>query len=1212
MMPSRLKSLELQGYKTFASRTLFEFADMITCIVGPNGSGKSNIADSMRWVLGEQSYSLLRGKKTEDMIFSGSEHRPRAGMASATITFDNANNWLPIDFSEVAIMRRAYRDGTNEYLINGQRVRLKDVSELLAQSGLAERTYTIIGQGLVDAALALKAEERRRLFEEAAGIGLYRTRREEALRRLETTQRNLERVQDILAELQPRLRSLERQARRAQEYDQVRADLKVLLREWYGYHWHKAQIDLSEAQALAHQRETSLDQVRQGQSSLDEQVSALHETIQSLRARLNTWHRQIAELHSQREQIIRSLAVADERERAYNEQSQNLMSEAARQVEEQAIFESRQAALQLEITAREEELEEAQNQVQQARAAVATRQAERRAIEEKLQFARQHSGNLNQQLNKLQARQIEMHNQQTRNLTVLEQIQKTAIAADIEYSQALEHLHSAKKAHELALEKRKKAESELQNHQEKLLNLNHQLQQGNQQTAAQMAEQARLKARLDVLVQAENAFSGYGEGAKLLLQAAGQAKLSGARQALSNQLEVPEEIETAISAALGEYLDAVLMDHTPDDALDLLGEAAKRGVLLPIASMKPVKNLPDMAELAGWVGVAASLVRAPAELRPIVDLLLGQVIVVRDRAAARRVLGHLSIQNYEAITPAARAVTLAGEVFFASGPVLAGAGERQGQGLLSRPRQRKELNEQISAAGQLIAEQQAELSSLSKLQIEYQAVEQQLRQAVKDARQVEDQATLEAGRVQNIKEQAERQSHWQKEQARRLQAELDESASLVEQLVVELKNLEEQSIQARNLVRGYRSQLDELILDDLQATLAHWTTRQAVNERALQDGRDRFGELTASVNRSQTTHSQILFRRQEMESSLVELETDRQISRTRAGELAVEIDELDKLIQPAEIDLAGLEEKQTGIQSMQTSARQALSAGEHNYAQGRIQLARRQEILENLRRRIEDDFGLVAFEYEDEVSGPTPLPLDGMVEQLPVVHTLAIDIEENIKRQRSQLRRMGPINPEAQTEYQEVSERFAFMSDQVADLAKAEVDIHEVIRELDGMMQREFRKTFEAVAGEFRQIFTRLFGGGSARLVLTNEDDLANTGIDIEARLPGRRSQGLSLLSGGERSLTATALVFSLLKVSPTPFCVLDEVDAMLDESNVGRFRDLLRELSHNTQFIVVTHNRNTVQAADVIYGVTMGRDSASQVLSLKLDQVSQVVGETA
>src|SRR5512137_314560 len=244
----RLKSLELHGYKTFASRVAFEYPAEITAIVGPNGSGKSNIADALRWVLGEQSYSLLRGKKTDDMIFYGSEQRARASMASATITFDNSDGWLPIDFSEVAITRRAYRDGQNEYLLNGQRVRLKDVSELLAQSGLAERTYTIIGQGLVDAALALKAEERRRLFEEAAGIGLHRSRREEALRRLDTTKRNLERVQDILAELKPRLSSLERQAQKAQEYEQVRADLRMLLRDWYGYHWHRTQKDVARAQ----------------------------------------------------------------------------------------------------------------------------------------------------------------------------------------------------------------------------------------------------------------------------------------------------------------------------------------------------------------------------------------------------------------------------------------------------------------------------------------------------------------------------------------------------------------------------------------------------------------------------------------------------------------------------------------------------------------------------------------------------------------------------------------------------------------------------------------------------------------------------------------------------------------------------------------------------------------------------------------------------
>src|SRR5512137_321033 len=268
-MPTRLKSFELHGYKTFASRSEFVFSDGITAIVGPNGSGKSNIADALRWVLGEQSFGLLRAKKTEDMIFSGSENRPRAGMASATVVFDNSDGWLPIDFTEVGITRRAYRDGENEYLLNGQRVRLKDVSEVLAKSGLAERTYTIIGQGLVDAVLALKAEERRRLFEEAAGIGLYRSRREEALRRLEATQHNLERVQDILAELLPRVRSLERQARRAHEYEQVRDDLKAALRTWYGYHWFRVQKQVSESHEEAGQQGQRRDDLRAEQEGVD-------------------------------------------------------------------------------------------------------------------------------------------------------------------------------------------------------------------------------------------------------------------------------------------------------------------------------------------------------------------------------------------------------------------------------------------------------------------------------------------------------------------------------------------------------------------------------------------------------------------------------------------------------------------------------------------------------------------------------------------------------------------------------------------------------------------------------------------------------------------------------------------------------------------------------------------------------------------------------
>ncbi len=387
-MPLRLRSLDLQGYKTFAAKTRFEFAEGITAIVGPNGSGKSNIADALRWVLGEQTYSLLRAKKTEDMIFTGSEQRSRAGMASAGIMFNNEDSWLPVDFSEVGLARRAYRDGRNEYLLNNQHVRLKDINELLAQSGLSERTYTILGQGLVDASLALKADERRRLFEEAAGIGLYRTRREEALHRLETSLRNLDRVLDILSELEPRLKSLERQSARAQEYGRVQADLRVLMHEWYGYHWHRAQQNLTEANTLVRTQETRLKEARDSYENIRQEFSVFRERMNGLRARLNSWHRQSAHLHEDRETVSGNLATIEERERSLLDNRQEGLGEQSRLAEEYKIAMERVSMAEKETADCLTEFNEAQTQALAAQTSLNNRQAEKSQIELDLDNAR--------------------------------------------------------------------------------------------------------------------------------------------------------------------------------------------------------------------------------------------------------------------------------------------------------------------------------------------------------------------------------------------------------------------------------------------------------------------------------------------------------------------------------------------------------------------------------------------------------------------------------------------------------------------------------------------------------------------------------------------------------------------------------------------------------------------------------------------------------
>ncbi len=407
-MPLRLKSLELHGYKTFASRTVFEFAGGVTAIVGPNGSGKSNIADCLRWVLGEQSYTLLRGKKTEDMIFSGSEHRPRAGMASAEVLFDNAANWLPLDFSEVALTRRAYRDGHNEYLLNGQHVRLRDVNEVLAASGLSERTYTILGQGLVDASLALKADERRRLFEEAAGVGLYRVRREDTLKRLENTERNLERVQDIMSELEPRLRSLERQARRSNDYAGAQADLRVLLREWYGYHWHGAQRDLQAARENVRLHEARAAEAREALATAQAKHAEFRERLSALRARLNGWHRASSELHSQRESVNLELAVQDERQRSLTTTQAALLSDLEPAIREEKLARERFEEFEQETRQLEVELGDARQQYASALQSLQARQSERNAAESELQAARESVSSLNTRKAESQARLDEL------------------------------------------------------------------------------------------------------------------------------------------------------------------------------------------------------------------------------------------------------------------------------------------------------------------------------------------------------------------------------------------------------------------------------------------------------------------------------------------------------------------------------------------------------------------------------------------------------------------------------------------------------------------------------------------------------------------------------------------------------------------------------------------------------------------------------------
>jgi chromosome segregation protein len=1195
-MPLRLKSLELHGYKTFASRTGFEFPGMITAIVGPNGSGKSNVTDGLRWVLGEQSYSLLRGKKTEDMIFTGSDQRPRAGMAACTIIFDNSDGWLPIDYSEVAITRRAYRDGQNEYLLNGQRVRLKDISELLAQSGLSERTYSIIGQGLIDNSLALRPEERRKLFEEAAGIGLYRGRRNESLTRLEVTRRNMERVNDILVELAPRINILEKQAKKAEDFDRIKADLRLVLREWYGYHWYKGQEEASKSHDNQMIQEKHLEEVKNKHENLNKQIADLRKEIQNLRDEINAWHSQASDLHIEKEIILKELAVRDERVRSLTDQINAYELDITRLEEEirsgklsldEITNESQEIKSELDSSIEKEtQLKKQIGEIQSKRDQVDNvikdlrkmiSNLETGSIKNRIQL--DEKSNRHKVLDKsyadITASLVELkHNSQMANEKLLH-AQKVNDDLTIKFQTIEDYLSSKTKESNLA-----KTEIDLLQKEKTILE----------------QSLSKLKIEIEMLEQAERNLIGYPSGTKSLLQAIRKGDLSGFTNALSSQMIVDEKYEHAIGVALGEYTDAILLNKNsdPNKALSMLEiEQNGRTAIIPEGWIKstPKVQKPDHK---ACIGNALDCIQYPRELNPFYELLLSRVLVITGRQYAREIL---ALVPEDVIL-----VTLMGEIFFHNGKII--GGKNNANARISRPRQMQDLQSRLEKLTPQLGNIDSEMS---KKQSYLDSLLVNIKQKNDEKRVIEIDQNKATGEYQTILMQLEktnRQLDWNISQEAGIKGEITILENDINVLTESyLENQKEIELLNNKLKSSY-TELNSFSLDELKRDLSYSQTNIAVNQRAINELNKRITEKSTQIRNNSIVLENLNGKLSINKLAIQEIETGKSGRKLDESQKNRILSELQEKIQPAETHLKVLDEQYNALLTVEENSQQMVNNAEKFFTQAQMDFFRKKEAVDQLQRRIEEDFGLVAFDYGKDISGPTPLPFEGMVEQLPVIKEITPELEESISRQKTLLRRIGSVNPEAKEEYESTKERFDFLTQQINDLTQAEENLKHILVDLDILMKSEFQKTFNAVSVEFPQMFNKLFGGGSARLVLSDPEDLNESGIEIHARLPGKREQELTLLSGGERSLTAVALIFALLKISPTPFCVLDEVDAMLDESNVGRFRDLLLELSKEIQFILVTHNRNTVQAANVIYGITMGRDSTSQMVSLRLDEV--------
>jgi len=1204
----RLKHLQLHGYKTFATKTEFLFPSGITAIIGPNGSGKSNIADAVRWALGEQSFTTLRGKRTEDMIFAGSQSRPRAGMAEVILTLDNSEGWLPVDFSEVTVGRRAYRDRQNEYRINGNRVRLRDVLELLSQSGLSRRTYTIIGQGVVDAVLSLRAEERRELFEEAAGIAHYRDKRDDALRKLEETQHNLERVRDIIAEIEPRLKRLKRQAERTREHVELSSHLEQLLRTWYGHRWGRTVASLDEAQAIARQRSAQHQERLQALQALTDQIDQIRQSQGELRRQLGDWHRQSSGLHAQAENGQRELAVLAERSHQLAAQREEHLSGIATLDARLAAQAGRVQQAQAELVAADETLGEREQEARTFQAAFDARQAQREAALRARDAAREREATLRARVAQCQSRQ-----------GALEERIATLTAQSAENQAQITHLKQ-----QLAARSAEASQVEAQLGQlDRELEQAHQAHTGREQErqalAAQLEQQqadlrrlreteAQVTARFDLLSQLRRDFAIYGQATRALLT----ADLPGVHGALAQLTQVPPdaspELSTAVEAALGAYSGAIVVTDwgAAAGALRHLRSTGVAGRVILLA-LEPPSTLQtaQRARRQDALGLEplSTQVRCDAALRPLVDRLLGQAYLVPNLPAAHKSLPHLS--------PGALCVTPEGQVLRGDG-VIEGGRAAEKTSPLTQEQEWAELNTRRVELG---ARREALEATVAETRTALDSIQEQLAQSSVALDELRARRVTQSAARDQVRGQIDRlqqEMDWRASQV--TSAQTDQAALRQEQdeLAHEIAELNQTQVALAAEIKEIGADLESLTTEALSEQLTGAQMAVAAARQTRQGQESILRELQASLDGMTQEHQA---RRQRVDTFREKeqrvAERAAQMNQDHAA-LSAHLEALTAQIEPAETHLTELEQRQATLERSERQARARLRDFENHLTSAQLAVQRREDELARLRGRIEEDLGLVELEMGPSLSGQTPLPLHPLVSKLPTVEALPEGLEDEIKRLRSQLRRLGAINPDAPADYKEALERHTFLQEQSADLITASDSLHQVIAEMDGLIEHAFRQTFKAVAAEFEAAFTDLFGGGKAHLELTAPDDLTHTGVEIVAQPPGKRPQALASLSGGERSLTAVALIFSILKVSPTPFCILDEVDAMLDEANVGRFREMLKSLTAHTQIVIITHNRGTVSAADTIYGVSMGADSVSQTYSLRLegDELKKAVGQ--
>ncbi len=1227
-----LKRLDAQGFKSFANKTTLEFAPGVTCVVGPNGTGKTNVADSLRWVLGEHASRALRARKTEDVIFAGSDKRAPMGVAEVSITLDNSGQWLPVDYDEVVVTRRAYRSGDNEYLINNNKVRLRDVIELFQRAQVGQNSYAFMGQGMVEQVLSLRPEDRRALIEEAADVRLYRHKLEDAQSKLKATRENMDRVRMLVREIEPRISQLERQAGRAVKYQELARELAVTLHAWFSHQWREVNEQMLAAITTHDQRVTEQGDAKVAAKACEDGLVQLRAAIDERRS---------------------EIAIRDGRQRSLQDYARDLERRAALDTERGKMLDERMRELEAELAAL---------RADEAAQVAATPPADTSELEVTLGAARAELQSHRERLAVVEKDLLGLQRSALANEQTAARARSQADDLSHRIDEAMAAGARLRLERENAVGDRAKALPELAAWARGFAVIVHELRDAAprlegaiierthavEATAAARRQQTEsdaalrdlrsradaLEVRLEVLEQIESHPQAPDAGVRAVLEAGGLIKrelvaedvvIEGVRGVIGQLLRVSSGMERAIEAALAENLYAVVVDRQADmrKAIDLLlGGDAGRATIYALDNLSEQRPIHLIKE-RGIVGVASAMVKCDGRYRKLVDTLLGRVVVVEDLATAhrfvRRGLAHA-------------VATLDGILLRPVGSVAAGSAAAV-QAQFTQDRELGDIPEELDALRPQIAQREAALAAALG------AIQSNERRAADLDREIE------AGRASSLaleRRLAAARAELPAFRARlrtiavdsaRRDAEIDRLVSRQEALTAErethmrdaLAAEEREQAERRSIAEldAARAQLQPLVAE--QASVVAHLDGEMRSVRQVTDGeraaRDRVARQIASKQdqqaKAQHEAQQIVAR---LESTQAEMTAKN-----------VEIESQRNELEPARRELAQFESRERSRSAELVEANGRLRDAERALMEAENDVRIRRDEFDALRESLHQE-GFIATPdgeierapepeaepesddeltdvYADASNGVPPTWMrSGEGPDLPPIRggsTLnPVDLRDRISELRGQIRGLGPVNEQAANDYTENRERFDFLSGQLQDLQIADEQLMDAVAELETVIRERFRTTFKVVNQHFERYFSAFFRGGTARLELGETDEDGLPGIEIVAQPPGKKLGSLALLSGGERSLTAVALLFALLQANPSPICVLDEVDAALDEANVGRFVEELRELSQRTQFIIITHNRRTIETADSIYGVSMGADSVSRILSLKLGEV--------